>query len=87
MLRDLLSDWSDFDVAQHALGICLGFMPDDSEFLTLRGKWIFWSANPMGATLGRLLHDLVTVGVLEENEDGQFRYNASFRPPWEDAVP
>jgi hypothetical protein len=44
---------------------------------------VLWSNNPLGNMLGNMLKGLLEQGVLEENEDQQFRYNVNFKPPWE----
>jgi hypothetical protein len=82
-LQELLREWSDFDGAKHAIAVCLGLMPDDWQWVLKNAKWVLWSNNPVGNMLGNILKGLVEQGVLEENEDWQFRYNVNFKPPWE----
>jgi hypothetical protein len=71
MLKEKLANWTDFDVAQHAVAVCLGLMkPDDFN------KGVFWTRNPLGKMLGNVLETLVEEGFLEKNEEeGQYRYN------------
>lgn len=45
-------------------------------------KWVFWSQNPIGNMLFEMLESLAEQKVIEENEDGQYRYNPQFVPPW-----
>jgi hypothetical protein len=44
---------------------------------------VLWSDNPLGNMLSGMLTALVKEGVLEENEEQQFRYNSGYVPPWE----
>ena len=81
-----LKDWSDFDGAQHAVAVCLGLMPNDwSWVLKKKVKGVFWTQNEVSDLLYGVLEGLVGLGVLEKNDDDQFRYNTQFVPPWEDA--
>jgi len=52
----------------------------------LEAKWIFWTDNPIGNMLHSILEILVEAGVLEKNEDEQYRYNPDFEPPWQQEV-
>jgi hypothetical protein len=81
VLKDLLADWADFDAAEYYLAVSLGLMADEPG--PLRHKWVFWSNNPTGEMLGRWLRDLVALGVLQENDDQQFRFSPDYVPPWE----
>lgn len=86
-LKDQLEDWTDFDVAGLYLGRCLGVFGSNVE--DLRDiKHIFWSAHPVGESLGRFLDQLVSVGVLEHDaEHIRYRWSRSFRGTWEDVHP
>jgi hypothetical protein len=80
-LRHALVDWTDFDVAGLYAGRCLGiFGPEVAHITDI--KHVFWSAHPVGETIGRFLDALVAVGVLESAED-KYRWNRSFRGDWE----
>ena len=78
-LKEHLKDWCDFDVAELALAQCLGLMSTDWKVYD--AKWVFWSANPTGDMLKKILDMLVVQGVLERSEDEQYRFNTAFRPP------
>lgn len=70
-IRETLREWEDWDVAEYKLGICLGmFPPEDGQFVNFRRhKHLWWSTNPVGDALHDILKRLVTVGVLEFDED------------------
>jgi hypothetical protein len=81
-LKEYLVEWTDFDLAEHAVAVCFGLMPEEGAYVTLKNKWVFWSNNPIGNMLHEILERLVEQNVLEKNEDDQFRYNQNFIPPW-----
>src|SRR5262245_20847240 len=84
ILKDALTTWEDFDVATYKLACALGiFPPDQGGYDGLRThKWFFWSANPLGETLGRFLDELAKHGVLEYDENEmKFRWNENFSLP------
>ena len=82
-LRESLTEWTDFDVAEDAVGRCLGIVPDDSfdESGTWRTdrKGIYWSANVVGDGLSRILHLLVAMGAVEMDDDCRYRWRKSFK--------
>jgi hypothetical protein len=82
-LRDTLKDWMDVDLAQSRLAIGLGLMPEG--IFQVGAKHVFWTANPVGDMLYKMLLQMSEVGILEtRNEpDIQFRWNPSFRGSWE----
>ena len=65
-LRETLADWTDWDGAGYALGVCLGLMPPAPGFG--RAKHVFWSSHPVGEALYRALDILVGVGILEKRD-------------------
>jgi hypothetical protein len=83
-LREALADWTDWDGAGHALGVCLGLMPAEPGWG--RTKHVFWARHPVGDRLYRMLEDMVAVGILERREepDFQFRWNPGFKGSWEE---
>ena len=83
MLKELLKDWQDFDGAEHAIAVSLGLMPNDWRWVLENAKWVLWSNNPLGNMLSQMLKALVEQGVLEQNDEQQFRYNPAYIPPWE----
>ena len=78
-LRERLKDWQDFDVAAHYLALAMGIFPLDAS-LNDR-KFVYWTSNALGETLDLMLKQLVTVGVLEERDNMQFRWSPSFIDP------
>jgi catechol 2,3-dioxygenase-like lactoylglutathione lyase family enzyme len=82
-LRESLRDWMDFDGAGCALGVCLGLIPAREGWG--RHKHVFWSNNPIGEMLYKMLDELVSAGVLEQRDepDFQYRWNKAFRGSWE----
>lgn len=84
-LRDALGDWTDWDGAAFRVAVCLGLMRDEPELLPGRAKHLFWSNNPVGNALYRILDELVAAGVLEtcDEPDRQYRWNSAFHGSWE----
>jgi len=80
MLKDDLKEWTDFDVAEFALACDIGLMAKDIDPYP---KFIFWSNNSVGTSLSIMLASLVDSGVLEMNDDVQYRWNPNFKGEWE----
>jgi len=82
-LREQLSDWTDFDMAGLHVGKCLGiFGPEVTHVTDI--KHVFWSAHPVGESIGRFLDALVKAEVLDHDQEHlRYRWNASFRGSWE----
>jgi lactoylglutathione lyase len=78
-LAGALSDWTDIDVAAHALARSLDIMPSTSVMAD--AKWVYWSDNPLGRELIVLLNRLVELRLLEKRDepDLQYRITADFR--------
>lgn len=74
-----LSDWTDFDVASHALGRAIGVFPLDQAYE--EAKPLFDAATDVSNGLADMLLGLVQMGVLEEDKDGKFRWNPGFQQP------
>ena len=72
-LKEFLTDWQDFDYAQNHLGVILGLWPEEGP------KWIFWSRNDMGERLMGMLEIMVIGGILEQNDDMQFRWKSDVK--------
>lgn len=74
-----LADWTDIDIAAHALARVLGLMPAESTLSD--AKWVYWSNNPLGNELIVLLDRLVSLGFLEKRAepDLQYRIHREFR--------
>ncbi len=82
--KQRLSVWTDIDWAAYELAASLGLMEESSAFDFRNAKHVFWTRNPIGDLLFRMLDDLVEVGVLEKSEDGdQYRWNSAFKGTWE----
>lgn len=79
-LKEKLSDWTDFDGAEAAVAMCFGILDEgvDSFF---KAKRVFWSNNELGNLLYQMIIEMVNLGFLEQNEEGQFRWNKEFN--WE----
>jgi len=76
-LAEAFRDWLDFDGAEFELAKCLGLMPD-VPWHPVEHKHLFWTNNVFGTGLYTMLEELVTMGVLEQNDNQQFRWNVSF---------
>ncbi|MER5882904.1 hypothetical protein ABT160_03665 [Streptomyces sp. NPDC001941] len=71
---DQMSEWHDWDVAAHKLGVSLGILDPTIPFID--SKKIFWTDNRIGRSLHRTLLQLVEAGVLESRDDDeQFRWH------------
>ena len=84
-LREALADWSDWDGAGYALGMCLGLMPPEPRWGC--AKHAFWLNHEIGNMLYAMLDQLVTAGMLEKRDepDIQYRWNPAFCGSWEAA--
>jgi hypothetical protein len=83
-LRRSLADWTDADVAVYYVAVALGVAPDPGAEWDFWGdkKWLFWSANPLGDGLYRILPVLVECGALEvDAQKEKYRWNPNFN--WE----
>jgi len=81
-LKEILKDWTDFDVAEYYLGCCLGLNKDERNSFTVDYKHIFWTHNDIGNTLGNILMQLKDIGVLEYDPDEiQYKWNEKFKMP------
>jgi hypothetical protein len=85
MLKEKLSDWTDFDLAQYYLACSLGLLVHDDSLNNFRlAKHVFWSRHHIGDMLSEMLQMMVENDILEyDNEDQRFRWNQSFRGSWE----
>jgi hypothetical protein len=85
-LRRSLAEWTDVDVASYYVAVALGVAPDPdpgNEWDSWGGKkGMFWSANPLGDGLYRVLEMLAESGVLDKDEEQmKFRWNPKY--DWE----
>ena len=84
ILKHSLAEWTDADVASYYVAVALGVAPNPESERDCWGgkKWMFWSANPLGEGLYRVLEMLTESGVLEKDEEEmKFRWNPRF--DWE----
>jgi hypothetical protein len=83
-LKEALADWTDIDVAQYAVAICLGLMSPNVPFPP-GVKGVFWTNDPIGELLYHILENLTGANILEKRDepDYQYRWNADFRGSWE----
>lgn len=72
-LKEKLSDWVCWEGAEFELAVALGLMEEGHESW-IKHKGIFWTANPLGDALGRMLQDLAKVGVLEYRTEPDHEY-------------
>lgn len=75
-LAETFHDWLDFDGAEFELAKCLGLMPNTPWDPSL--KSMFWTNNVFSIGLYSMIEELVKMGVLEMNDERQFRYNATW---------
>ena len=75
MLRTLLENWTDADVAQFSLGVALGLYDANEQMSDY--KRVFWSNNPTGNALALALDALAAGGILERRDDRSL--NLQFR--------
>jgi hypothetical protein len=76
-LAEDLSDWTDADIAERALGDVLGVFAGHPPGQV---KALLWTDNPLGNALWEMLHTLVKAGVLEyrdTDQDHQFRWSVT----------
>jgi hypothetical protein len=72
--REVLGDWTDFDMAGCELGKVLGVFPGDQRFGGV--KRMFWmDGYPLGEMLVGVLDRMTQAGLLLRNEDLQYRWN------------
>ena len=75
-LKRELEQWHDVDVAMYKLACALGLMECDTDLDTFRdNKHIFWTDNPVGNMLYKILRELHEGGFLESDAEGeQYRW-------------
>lgn len=72
-LKEHLSEWTDIDIAQFHLARCLGLMSPEINFST-DAKHIFWTDNPIGNMLAKILDSMTETGILEKRDEPDFQY-------------
>ena len=83
-LKVSLADWTDIDIAEHAITVSLGIVPAN-----IFPKATYWSNNPVGNALYEVLELLTKAEIIQRREepDIQFRWNPSFQGDWEKPWP
>lgn len=78
--RELLKNWEDFDVVEFYLGCTLGIFEYDEKFENFRkNKHIFWTNNPLGDMLAKMLEDMAAEGILEfDREELKLKWNEKY---------
>ena len=78
-IRKLFADWVEPEDAHYYLACLLGIMGhDESQEAWMRVNSVFYTNNPVGNCLFDMLRQAVAGGMLETNDDEQFRWNKSF---------
>lgn len=77
-LKELLSDWTDPDIAQYYLACCIGLMNYDDSFTAFReAKHIFWTGNETQSMLHNMIETMLENRVLEfDGEECKYRWNS-----------
>lgn len=71
-------EWVDFDIAATALFKSIGLYKCDEALGN--AKWVWWVNNLIGNKTAEFLDSLVKVGILEKNDDNQFRIKEGYDP-------
>lgn len=78
-IRSLFTDWVEPDVSCYYMACLLGMLiysDDQAEWRNVKG--IFNTNNPISTATFHLLECLVSEGLLESNEDTQYRWNRDY---------
>jgi hypothetical protein len=73
-LSMILRDWTDWDVAAFHVGRALGLFERQTQ---LDAKHIFWTDNPVGNMLHRILGELGTAGIVDRRSEPDDKYRWS----------
>lgn len=73
--------WLDFDVIQHEVALRLGLYQNEQnpEPCMRDFKWLYWTSNVYSNELCKIVASMVTMGLLERNEEEQYRWAKNFR--------
>ncbi len=88
-IQEFFSDWVEPDDAMYFLACHLGIMEyheqNTAAFFEYypKVKSVFAVKTGIGTILFEILEKMVEGGLLEKNEDWEFRWNKSFKPYWE----
>ncbi len=79
-IEDLFNDWVDGDHATYYIACILGLIEFDSDLRVVfwENKGLFNTKNKLSTMLFHIIEELLEVGILEESEQGLYRYNKTF---------
>ena len=78
-IRKLFRDWVEPEIAHYYLACLIGIMVlDESKEGWFRVRGVFNTNNPVSTCLFQMLEQAVAGGMLEENDDFQYRWNPAF---------
>jgi hypothetical protein len=85
-IKELFDNWVQPDVAEYYLACLLGIMEYDEsipDFYPAKVGGVFNTHNKIETMLFKMLEAMVKGGILETQEDGDYRWNKSFKGYWE----
>jgi hypothetical protein len=82
-LKESLRDWQDYITAAFQLALDIGLMVDEPLLYQVKAKHVFWTNNPILNMLTGMIDRMAEAGVLERNDDNEFRWNPNFVGSWE----
>lgn len=71
-LKSSLSSWKDIDIAVHAVGVSIGIFMKDTTHNDYKDT--IWNNNEASDTIFAVMNKMERVGLLEKNDDHQYRY-------------
>lgn len=82
-IQELFNDWVEADESVYYLARLLGLMDKDNSQVTFYDVMGFCNDNTeFTRTMYHMLERMVEGGMLESNEDKQYRWNKSFKKYW-----
>ena len=79
-LKELFSEWADYDIAMYYLACLFGMMKYDDSFSEFRKhKHLFATKNEMSDMFYELLERMVEGGILENDDEHGYRWNKEFK--------
>ncbi len=82
-IQELFDDWVEPDKSIYYLALLLDLMNDDNSTASYHDVMGFVNDNTeFTRTMFDLLERMVAGGILESNEDSQYRWNKSFKKFW-----
>ena len=78
-IRKLFRDWVEPEVAEYYFACLIGIMVlDESQDGWMRVKAVFNTNNPVENCMFAMLEQAVAKGMLEKNDEFQYRWNPTF---------